>query len=474
VASKSENSPRGQPVKLTAFALFICVAIFALASLKETAHPSLVPSTPENLVSHNNFSPLMGTVHQSDELPYVTGEGVLTTLKGRGEGVSLSSVLVLLDRSNLGTNLPVKIGLFKGLKLIDIGEILGDSCRLSTQRSGTFSIAVDTTTLPDAYGVSSSRWAAGTNWSGWTPFEELEINAGEEALAKLQLLPPGHLTVTALCHEGLPLEQVRLSLSSVDFPAESHTRESVPSGVITFNKLRAGSYILRARAYGSRYDSKHAYRSTRVDVDSGVTSSARIQPEPRSATVSGILTGISGLPVMGASIHLKLDHEATKKIASGPDGRFFFNELHAGEFIIKVPKQELPISGNGPALDIISSLRVGPLQLKFGEHIQLGELAIQLKEEPSLTLHVFGSTPDIQNELSIRHTDQTRSNIRAKPSFTEVEIPGNYKGNQKVGAYRIRRPKAGVEREVYLLHGKSLLGKLLISYDSPAAIDFYL
>jgi len=177
---------------------------------------------------------------------------------------------------------------------------------------------------------------------------------------------------------------------------------------------------------------------------------------------------------MGASIHLKLDQETTKKTTSGIDGGFLFNGLHAGEFIVKAPKQELPISGNTPARDIMSTLRVGPLRLSVGGHVQIGALAIPLKETPSLTLHVFGASPDLYGEITIRHTDLNRSGLLAKQSVTKVENSDRFRGNQRIGAYRVRRPRAGVEREVYLLHEKALLGKLLISHDSPAAIDFYL
>jgi hypothetical protein len=43
-----------------------------------------------------------------------------------------------------------------------------------------------------------------------------------------------------------------------------------------------------------------------------------------------------------------------------------------------------------------------------------------------------------------------------------------------VGSFRLRRPKAGKDRKVYIRHGKIFLGAVMINSDSPAAIDFHL
>jgi hypothetical protein len=272
--------------------------------------------------------------------------------------------------------------------------------------------------------------------------------------------------VTTLSHEGLFLEGVLLNLRSVDFPAEHHTQSSDPAGVVAFNDLKVGSYILRAQTLDS---GEHSYRTAHVDIEPGVTTNTRIQSEPTSATVSGTLIDISGIPVAGASIQLKMGQETTRKATSRADGSFSFKGLHAGEFFIKASRQELPIFGNEPALNIISTLRSPSLHLSIGEHIQLGDLAVQLKESPSITLHVIGDDPLLYEELSVHQTNSTRGH---KPTNSDPVY--GYSGNQRVGSFRLRRPKAGKDCKVYIRHGTIFLGTVMINSDSPAAIDFHL
>ena len=396
---------------------------------------------------------------------FKSGHEQAHSIRSRAE--TAATVQVLLDAHDfeLEANTPLRVGLFKGLKPLDSCVITGNRAQLSTLTSGTLVVAVDKTTVPADAGFIESMWSVQREWGQWKPFADVEVGPGEEKQVRLRFIPSGHLTVTVIDPRGQPLEGTMLVLRSVNVPEEHQSLESDAAGMGTFEALRPGEYVLRARQANL---SRHSIRAARVQVKPAATATALLQPEPAEASVSGKLTDLSGYPIEGATIELKLEEMGTRRAVTRSDGGFVFEGLLAGEVSIAVRRQELPIKSDQPAMDIVSTPEIERLLLLPNDKIDLAELAVGLEEKPTIALQIFAPDHITKEQIVVRQTMPTGN----PPSLPTADVFRS--GANLITTIRVRRPIAGAERLVTLWDKGRCLASTMIKFDSLETTTLYL
>jgi hypothetical protein len=416
-------------------------------------------------LTHNELKPLADPTHRETIARDALSDGAPAAAGNRQEALPPSTVVVVLDRKNLPVVSPIKVGLFSDLKLLDTSKINDKSCRLSTPRSGSFLVAVDTTTTPAVGGFVDSEWSVQRVWGQWRPFAEVNIGPGEEETIPLRFIPPGSLAVTVLDPEGRPLEGAILNLRSVDVADEHQVLESDLVGACVFKGLRAGGYVLMARHANLN---RHAYRVTRLQVEPGKDSITRIQPEVANSSISGRLADLSGRPLGGAALALTFEESSARRAVTQSDGSFLFEGLLAGEVTIAVLNQELPLRPEEPAMDIVSAPIAEQLLLLPNEKIDLPELTVELEERPTLAIHVFAPDGITKEQIVVKQIVPRGH----RASFPTADV--FRAGTSLIRTVRVRRPRKGAERLVTLWQKNRCLASTLIKADSPLTTTVYL
>jgi hypothetical protein len=283
-------------------------------------------------------------------------------------------VLVRLAQPRRPLPSPVTVALLRGLTVIDAACLHGcETLVLEGDATGSLSLAVRATSLPAWAVAVEAPWQRRRTWGDWTLFDTFQAAAGEERSVDLTLVEGSGFEAWILNENGAVLPGAQVVLQRTDGRGSTRRAESDGDGRARFENVEPGEHWLSAHGgTGAR----HRFRPLRVHLEAGAERRETLQAAGATSALTGRLVGLDRLPLAGALVKLRVEGLTISDTKTDSDGEYRLANLLAGEALVEVKPQSLPLGDDGRGVATTGPPLRLRVNLAYATEQDLGEHAL--------------------------------------------------------------------------------------------------